>query len=333
MLNAQPDASGQIAAIGIVTGLVAFAQDVQRILSFDYLLHQVGHHVGHGQPHIAAHDFAVAHGPFFANSNAVKRARDRIGQLVLLVCALHEELGGQLLEPVSRTRRRTTAFGAFRGRELAGALEHHAGRDDCDLPELAFPMGPDSGIKSGSGDALVFRQQIIRKLMKVRNAANHGCCSNEVIAFGYQFLQQSGILGIALDEGVMRMAVIGFLRPAIFAEIIQANNFMSGFQQLFNEIAANKPGGAGDKNLHRAWRPAAVATVSAGWRSCQKPQMSTICFPWGIASVWYTECGAPKITMSERRMASSRGTKSSSLTKGSVHKTSLASSASNLRSL
>ncbi len=47
------DALGQVAAVGVVPDLVALAEDVQRVLALDDLLHEVGHDVAHGQLDVA----------------------------------------------------------------------------------------------------------------------------------------------------------------------------------------------------------------------------------------------------------------------------------------
>src|SRR5439155_11470235 len=50
------DAAGQVAAVRVVAHLRALAQDVQRVLALDDLLHEVGHDVGHRELHVARQD-------------------------------------------------------------------------------------------------------------------------------------------------------------------------------------------------------------------------------------------------------------------------------------
>ena len=47
------DAPGEVAAVGVVPHLVAVAEDVQRVLALEHLLHQVGDDVAHRQLHVA----------------------------------------------------------------------------------------------------------------------------------------------------------------------------------------------------------------------------------------------------------------------------------------
>ena len=61
------DPAGQIAAVGVVPDLVALAEDVQRVLALEHLLHQVGHHVGHGQPDVAGQHLDLAERPALAD--------------------------------------------------------------------------------------------------------------------------------------------------------------------------------------------------------------------------------------------------------------------------
>ncbi len=78
--------------------------------------------------------------------------------------------------------------------------------------------------------------------MKVRNAANHGCGGDKVVAICNQFLQQLGILGIAFDEGVSRIGVVRFFRPSVFAEVVEADYLVPGVEQLFDQISTDKTG-------------------------------------------------------------------------------------------
>ena len=116
-LDRQADAPGQVAAVGVVADLAAVAEDVQRVLALEHLLHEVGDDVAHRQLDVAAHDVRVADGPPLADADAVERADDRVGQPVLLPGALGEVLGRELLEAVGRERRRAAALLALGGRE------------------------------------------------------------------------------------------------------------------------------------------------------------------------------------------------------------------------
>ena len=68
--------------------LVPLAQDVQRVLPLEDLLHQVGHHVAHGQLDVSGSDLLVARGAFFPDADALKGPDYGIRQFVLLEAPL-----------------------------------------------------------------------------------------------------------------------------------------------------------------------------------------------------------------------------------------------------
>ena len=85
--------------------LVPVAQDVQRVLVPDHLLHQVGDDVAHRQLHVATDDLDLAPGPHLADAHAIERPHDRVRQLVLVARGACEVLDRELLEAVRRVRR------------------------------------------------------------------------------------------------------------------------------------------------------------------------------------------------------------------------------------
>src|SRR5258708_25177914 len=133
VLEAEQNAASQITAIRIVARLAPVAENVQRVLALQDLLYEVRDNMRHRESNVAAHDLGVAQGPLFSNANAVEWTRNSVGKFVLLVRTLHKEFCSQLLKSVSRSRRRAATLCAFRCRELVGALEDHARRDDRDL--------------------------------------------------------------------------------------------------------------------------------------------------------------------------------------------------------
>ena len=90
----------EVAAVRVVPDLASVAEDVQRVLVLEHLLAQVGNDVAHRQLHVAAHHLVVAQRAPLADAHAVERTDDRVRQAVLLVRALREVLGRQLLEAV-----------------------------------------------------------------------------------------------------------------------------------------------------------------------------------------------------------------------------------------
>ena len=49
MLHRRHHANREIAAVGVVPHLLARAENVQRVLALEHLLHEVGHDVAHGE--------------------------------------------------------------------------------------------------------------------------------------------------------------------------------------------------------------------------------------------------------------------------------------------
>src|SRR5208337_1526052 len=113
MLHAGSNPFGQVATIGVVPHLLSGAENVERVLSFQYLLCQVGHYVRHGELHVSAIDIMIVKGPLLSHPNTIKWPGDGIWQLVLFPCALDEILGCQFLEPIGRPRWRAALLGSF----------------------------------------------------------------------------------------------------------------------------------------------------------------------------------------------------------------------------
>src|SRR6266542_2991640 len=97
---------GQVTAVRVMPDLRAVAQDVQRVLALEHLLHEVGDHVGHGELHVAGEHLGFAERPALADAHTVERPHDRVRQAVLVERGAGEVLHGELLEAVRRQRRR-----------------------------------------------------------------------------------------------------------------------------------------------------------------------------------------------------------------------------------
>ena len=54
MLHRGHDPAREVAAVGVVPDLVAVAEDVERVLALQHLLHEVGDDVAHRELHVAA---------------------------------------------------------------------------------------------------------------------------------------------------------------------------------------------------------------------------------------------------------------------------------------
>ena len=84
--------------------------------------------------------------------------------------------------------------------------------------------------------------QWLRRIRSPGNTAANAALDAPPDSIGHKLFQQANVFGIALDEGIARMGIIGLFCPAILAEIIQPNDFMVGVEQFLNEITANKTG-------------------------------------------------------------------------------------------
>ena len=100
----------------------------------------------------------------------------------------------------------------------------------------------DGRVESGSGDALVLRQQVVGELVEVADAADHGRRRHEVIAAFQQLVQQLFVFRIALDEAVVGMFVVALLYPAVLAEVVQADDVVAGIEQFLDEITVDETG-------------------------------------------------------------------------------------------
>ena len=74
------DPAGEVAAVGVVPNLRAVAEDVQRVLALEHLLHDVGNDVAHRELHVAAQHLHIAERPALPHADAVERPHDRVRQ-------------------------------------------------------------------------------------------------------------------------------------------------------------------------------------------------------------------------------------------------------------
>ena len=205
--------------------------------------------MAHRELDVAAHDVAVAQGAPLADADAVEWPDDRVGEAVLLVGPTGEILDRQLLKPVSRSRRGTAELGAFRGGKDLRRLEDHAAGDDRDPIEPAASARGDGRIERGGADAFVLGQQVVCELMEVRDAADHGCPRDHVVAVHGQLRQQLRVLGIALDQPEARIVVMAAAHRAVLAEVVHADDLVPGLQQLCDQVSADETSRPGDEDL------------------------------------------------------------------------------------
>src|SRR6266705_1991222 len=188
----------------------------------------------------------------------------------------------------------------------------------------------DGSVKCSRGNSLVLGEQVIRKLVKIADAADHGSSSHKMIAILQQGFQQFAVFGVAFDKQVIGMRIIRLFHPAILTEIIQTNNVVPGGESCFNKIPTYEAGCTRNQDPQRGYPPVLISSIVASWDSTSapvrrhRPQTSMTVFFRSKRRLRYRECGAPRMMTSALWIASSRGTREESETYGSVHRTSVA---------
>src|SRR5207237_9365493 len=152
-------------------------------------------------------------------------------------------------------------------------------RDDRDALQAAEAVRADRGVEGGGDDPLVFRQQVVRELMEVRDSADHGSARDDVIALGRQLCEQLDVLGVTLDQPVARIGVEAALDRPVLAEVVDADHVVARLQQLGDKVAAYETCRSGDENFQSRIGP-------------MMPQMSTTSRP-SSSSSRYARWGAP----------------------------------------
>ena len=104
--------------------------------------------------------------------------------------------------------------------------------------------------KVDAEDPLVLGEQVVGELVEVADAADHRRGSDDLVAVGGELAHERGVLGVALDEAVARMVVVGLRQAAVLAEVVEADDLVAGLEQLRDEVAVDEPGGAGDEDPH-----------------------------------------------------------------------------------
>ena len=112
-------------------------------------------------------------------------------------------------------------------------------------------MGGDRGVERGREDPLVLGEQVVGELVEVADPADHRGGGDDLVAVRRELGQERDVLGVALDEPVARMAVVGLREAAVLAEVVDADDLVARLEQLRHEVAADEPGRAGDEDLHR----------------------------------------------------------------------------------
>ena len=124
----------EVAAVGVVAHLAAVAQDVQRVLSLEHLLHQVGHDVAHRELHVAAQDLRVA------ESARVSPMPTQLNGRAIVYGSLYCSYApwAKYSSPVSGSRRSNAAAGSAAGRLPAWETRSHSRRPSSEEITVIF---------------------------------------------------------------------------------------------------------------------------------------------------------------------------------------------------
>ena len=249
MLHGDDNAFGQVTTVGVVTDLRAVTENVQWVLVLDDLLNEIRHDMAHGQLHIARQHLDLAEGTTLADTNAVERSHDRVGQSVLFPRCSGVVLDRKLLESVGGERRRNFALVTFLARPMLGRLEDHRRAHVGHLLQPAFTVGPDGCVARRRHDPFVRGQQVIGVGMKVGDPADHRRRRDEMVAVGGQLGHEIDITTIAFNKGVALVVVIALGRRAIFGIVVDADNLVAGIEELGDDITGDETGRAGQQDF------------------------------------------------------------------------------------
>ena len=86
--------------------------------------------------------------------------------------------------------------------------------------------------------------------MEVADPADHRGRGDHLVAVARELGHQRDVLGVALDEAVAGMVVVGAPHRAVLAEVVDAHHLVTGGEQLGDQVAADEAGRAGDQDLH-----------------------------------------------------------------------------------
>jgi hypothetical protein len=98
----------------------------------------------------------------------------------------------------------------------------------------------DGGVAGRGHDPLVGGEQVVGVGVEVRDAADQGRAGDEVVAVGQQPRHQLHIAGVALDEVVVRVAVVGLDDRPVLGVVVDADHDVATAKQLFDDVTADE---------------------------------------------------------------------------------------------
>jgi hypothetical protein len=82
--------------------------------------------------------------------------------------------------------------------------------------------------------------------VEVGDAADHRSAGDNLVAVHGKLGQELSVFGVALDQAVARVSVEAALERSVLAVVVDADDLVTGAEQLGNEITADESGGSGD---------------------------------------------------------------------------------------
>jgi len=107
-------------------------------------------------------------------------------------------------------------------------------------------MRPNCGVEGGCDNALVFGEKIVRELVEVADAANHGCSGDDDFARRGGVPQKPRVLHVADHQSETWVVVKRVPNRPVLAEVVYASNLMPGLKELFDKVPANEASGTSD---------------------------------------------------------------------------------------
>ena len=105
----------------------------------------------------------------------------------------------------------------------------------------------DGRVAGRGDDALVGREQVVGVGVEVGDAADQRRAGDEVVAVAEQLGHQLGVAGVALDEVVVRVVVVGLRDRPVLREVVEPDDLVAAAQQLLDDVAADEAGRSSDE--------------------------------------------------------------------------------------
>jgi hypothetical protein len=90
---------------------------------------------------------------------------------------------------------------------------------------------------------------VVGVVVEVGDPADHRRAGDEVVAVGQQAGEQVDVTGVALDQRVVGVVVVGLGELAVLGEVVDADHGVAVGEQALHDIPADEPGRPGHEDL------------------------------------------------------------------------------------